>query len=121
MSNIIYPFTPQYFQLFKKKPGIYGIVCQNQIIYVGQSHDLEHRLKAHWKKEAKNYVLKKIEEEKGKINRTKQLALYTFIDAYREQIYFTILEETTNLDEREEYYITQYLPTFNYKGVNVPY
>ena len=34
---------------------------------------------------------------------------------------FSILEETDNLNEVEERYITQYKPRYNYKGVDIPY
>ena len=49
------------------------------------------------------------------------MALYRFIDANKDDLFFVVLAETDELDKWEEHYITLFKPRFNYKGVNVPY
>jgi hypothetical protein len=49
------------------------------------------------------------------------MALYRFIDANKDDLFFVVLAETDELDKWEEHYITLFKPKFNYKGVNVPY
>lgn len=112
--------------LFKKKSGIYGLIHMTyeteEVIYVGQSINIANRLKNH--REAKYQLQKAIDKyilEEGRCNRSKQMALYRFIDANKDDIFFVVLAETDELDKWEEHYITLFKPRFNYKGVNVPY
>ena len=86
---------------YKKISGIYGLIYENEIIYIGQSTNLEHRIKKHMKETNIREVLCQINKEKGSINRTKQLALYMFIDQHREEIDFLILKETDQLNYYE--------------------
>ena len=108
-------------EIFEGKSGIYGIVYDQDIIYVGQSKNIARRLKEHRKENKLNDVISQIIREQWKCNRYKQLALYRFIENNRDDIFFVVLEQTENLDDREEYYISTIKPKFNYKGVDVPY
>lgn len=108
-------------EIFEGKSGIYGIVYDQDIIYVGQSKNIARRLKEHRKENKLNDIISQIIREQWKCNRYKQLALYRFIENNRDDIFFVVLEQTENLDEREEYYISTIKPKFNYKGIDVPY
>ena len=122
MKISAYPFTHSNFQQYKNTQGIYALIFNKQIIYVGQSTNLAHRLNAHWKAEyAYEKTLQKIQQENGTVYRDKQLALYTFIKQHKDELYFTVLEETTDLDNREKFFIEYFLPRFNYKGVDIPF
>ena len=117
----LYSLTEQNMKLFNKCSGIYGLVYQNEIIYVGQSHNICRRLHDHMKESAIQTTINKIYKEDGKHNRSKELAKYIFIDKHREDMEFTILQITDNLDEWEEHYITLLQPKYNYVGVDIPY
>ena len=116
----LYDFTLENIGMFSGKRGIYGLVYDDEIIYVGQSKNIGNRLKTHRKANTKS-IIDHIIREEGKCNRCKQLALYYFIDENREEMNFVILEETEDLNEREKYYISLFKPKYNYKGVDVPY
>lgn len=112
--------------IFQKKAGIYGLMYitydTEEIIYVGQSINLASRLKTH--RNATSQLKKAIDQyilEEGRCNRSKQMALYRFIEANKDDLFFVIFKETDELDKWEEHYITLFKPRFNYKGVNVPY
>lgn len=117
----IYDFTLEAMKPFAGKSGIYGLIYDNQVFYVGQSKNLYERLKKHQSPGAFNTVLKQIIKEEGKCNRCKSLAMYNFIAEHRENIGFIILRETNDLDGWEEHYIFLFQPKFNYIGVDVPY
>ena len=117
----LYNFTLNDFARFKDKSGIYAIVHNNEIIYVGQSSKINERLRTHNSPGYIETITKKIIKEGGKCNRSKSLAMAYFIKEHREELYFTVLKETTELNKWEEYYITSFKPRFNYKGVDVPY
>ena len=118
---IKYKLEPKETKKFEGKSGIYGIVYDQDIIYVGQSKNIGRRLREHGKENKLNDVISQIIQEQWKCNRYKQLALYRFIENNRDDIFFVVLEQTENLDEREEYYISTIKPRFNYKGIDVPY
>lgn len=112
--------------LFNKVSGIYGLMYityeTEEIIYVGQSINIANRLRTH--RAAKSQFQKAVDQyiqEEGRCNRSKQMALYRFIDANKDDLFFVVLAETDELDKWEEHYITLFKPRFNYKGVNVPY
>ena len=64
-------------------PGIYFLISLDEVVYVGQSHDIANRLKQHW--------------ESGKdFNR-----------------YFVIRCESENLNKLEAYYILKFRPRYN--------
>lgn len=116
-----YAFTLKEIKPFRHKSGIYAIGYQDEIFYIGQSVDLGARLGAHRKENAFEATLEAIFKEDGNVNRSKALAMYSFINKNRENIYFLILKETKDLDKWEEYYIDLYKPRYNYKGINIPY
>lgn len=116
----MYDFSLEDIDLFQNKQGIYGLIYEDEIIYVGQSKKLSNRLRTHWKANTDS-VIKSIIKEDGKIHRCKQLAMYYFITEHRDEMSFVILEETEDLNDRECHYITLFQPKFNYKGVDVPY
>ena len=118
---IKYKLEPKETKKFEGKSGIYGIVYDQDIIYVGQSKNIGRRLREHGKENKLNDVISQIIQEQWKCNRYKQLTLYRFIENNRDDIFFVVLEQTENLDEREEYYISTIKPRFNYKGIDVPY
>ena len=108
---------------FKAKCGIYALLYQDQVIYIGQSRNIQSRLKSHNVPNKVQSIIKEIVKEDGNCNRCKSLAMYCFIDAHREDIQFSVLQECRDdeLSSYEEYYINQFKPRFNYKGINVPY
>lgn len=121
----IYDFTLEEMKRFKDKQGIYGIVYrgeeETEVIYVGQSTNLAHRLQHHRNENAFNQTLNLIIKEDGRCNRCKALAMYDFIANNRDDIGFIILEETEDLKYWEEHYIALFKPRYNYLGVDVPF
>lgn len=116
-----YDFILEEAKQFKDKKGIYALVYDNEVIYVGQSKNLYDRLKAHMNKNALQNTIKKVISEDGKCNRCKAIAMYNFIDNHREDMQFIILKETEELEKTEQHYITLFKPKYNYKGVDVPF
>lgn len=114
----MYDFTLEEIKKFKKKSGIYALIYDNEVIYVGQSVNLGDRLRTH-RTTTPQQIVDKIIKEEGRSNRSKQLAMYAFLEKH--DIQFVVLLETTELDKYEEHYIKLFLPKFNYKGVDVPY
>lgn len=117
----LYDLNNKNTKVFNNKSGIYALIYDNEVIYIGQSINLKDRLNRHGRKSKVNETIKKIEKEEGKVNRSKQLAMYLFIDKHRENIQFAILKETNDLNKYEKHYIELFTPKFNYKGVDVPY
>ena len=103
--------------------GIYALIYNNVIIYIGQSANISGRLTAHNNKNKYDTIKKQIEKEGGQCHREKSLAMYDFIRQHRDEIEFQILEQCPLelLNQQEEKYIIQYQPKFNYRGVDVPY
>lgn len=116
----LYDFTKEEANHFKNKSGVYALIYDNEVIYVGQSINLAKRLKAHMTTKPQT-IVKKIIEENGKCNRCKSLAMYAFLDEHKDDIQFVVLLETDELNKYEEHYIKLFLPRYNYKGVDVPY
>ena len=116
----MYEFTSEETRLFKDVSGIYALLHEQEVIYVGQSKNIRDRLNKH-RTMSIDSILSQIEREEGKCNRTKQLALYMYIESHREDIAFVVLKETDNRDKWEEHYITLFHPKFNYRGVDVPF
>ena len=108
---------------FKQKIGIYALLYKDEIIYIGQSSDIEKRLKNHNSSSKIQDTIHKIIKENGECNRSKELALYYFINEHRDEIEFIVLKECllAELNHYEEKYLLQFKPRFNYKGVVVPY
>ena len=102
--------------------GIYALIYNNEIIYIGQSVNIGSRLTAHNSKNRYETTKKKMEKEPG-CNREKSLAMYDLIRQHRDDIGFQILKECPIelLNQEEEKYIIKYQPCFNYKGVDVSY
>ena len=97
------------YQQYKGQSGIYAFIYNNEVIYVGQSIDIHHRLLTH---HAIN----------SNIKRNKNIRLYVFMKKYIDDIYFLVLPtEVKKLTKTERAYITKYKPRFNYKGVKVPF
>lgn len=116
-----YIFTKPAIKPYNNISGVYALLYNDEIIYIGQSNNMGRRLKEHRQENALEKTLEKIKKEQGRINRDKQVAMYKFINENRNNIYFTILAETADLNECEQGYITEYQPRFNYKGVDVPF
>lgn len=116
-------------KLFNEVSGIYKLIyhtpefSNDQVIYVGQSKKVGKRLSSHSHPETKiKEIINKIQIEWGKVNRTKQLALYLFIQNHIDEIYFEVVEcSIEELDRLEEEIITEYQPRYNYAGVDIPY
>lgn len=118
----VYEFIPEETKLFNNVSGIYALLHNDEVIYVGQSIDIQRRLGEHRNSQSNiNKILHKINKEAGKFNRTKQLALYLYISEFKEEIEFIVLKETLNRDKWEEHYITLFKPKFNYAGVDIPF
>lgn len=118
----IYSLNPEETKLFKNVSGIYALIHNEEIIYIGQSKSIQERLNKHRESEYNiKEILHKIKKEEGRCNRTKQLLMYQYITEHKEEMKFTILKKTTDRNKWEEHYITLYKPKFNYKGVDIPY
>lgn len=112
--------------LFRDKSGIYGLIHQTygkeEVVYVGQSKNIARRLKEH--RNAKRQLEKTIDayiKETGKINRSKQMALYRFLECNKENVMFVVFKESDELDKWEKHYITLFQPRYNLAGVDIPY
>lgn len=118
----VYEFIPEETKLFNNVSGIYALLHNDEVIYVGQSININKRLNNHRNSESNiQNILKQIKRECGKCNRTKQIALYQYISDYKEEIEFIILKKTPNRDRWEEHYIRLFKPKFNYAGVDIPF
>ncbi len=114
-------FTKEEIRKYQKISGIYALVYEENIFYVGQSVNLGKRLMSHINENALETTLQKIYREDGNCNRCKSLAMYNFINKNREKIKFCILSKTYELNEEEEKYIKLYKPKYNYIGIDVDY
>ena len=114
---------------YKNKVGIYGLIYDNEVIYVGQSTNIAHRLTKHNSENALESTIKQVIKEDGRSNRCKAIAMYAFIKAHREDMQFVVFQEfeecdadlKTKLNAAEEHFITLFKPKYNYIGVDVPY
>ena len=116
----LYDFTLEDIRCFNGTSGIYALIYDSEVIYVGQSINIGERLRTHRRTTVKQ-IVDKIIDEGGKSNRCKQIALYDFITNNKDDIQFVVLLETNELNKYEEHYIKLFLPKYNYKGVDVPY
>ena len=74
--------------------GIYALIYNNEIIYIGQSVNIGSRLTAHNSKNRYETTKKKMEQEGfSKCCREKSLAMYDLIRNHRDDIEFQILEQ----------------------------
>lgn len=121
----LFDFTLEEMRQFRNKSGIYAIIHNNQVLYVGQSKNLGERLQTHRRENALESTISKIiheVEKSGKCgNYSKTIAMYDYINKHRKEIQFAILLETAELNKWEQHYIELFLPKYNYKGVDVPY
>lgn len=121
---MVYSFTLENINQFKNREGIYFLIYEDYPIYIGQSTNIANRLKTHKNPKALQNIIKTIIkniEKNGKSpNYNKTIAMYNFINEHRDSIQFAVLE-TNELDKWEEYYINEYKPKYNYKGVDIPY
>lgn len=85
-----------------KKSGIYAIMVDNKVLYIGQSVNMWDRIHQHM-----SYILKP--------HREKKYQLFHIFNLYGKKIEFEVLEYVNpkELDEREAYYINHYLPPLN--------
>lgn len=106
-----------------KGAGIYGLVYDNNVIYIGQSANIHQRLTAHNAPGKVEHIESLIKKEQGKCNREKSLAMYRFIRDNRDDIGFIILKKCNieDLNMYEKKYITMFKPTYNYTGVEKEY
>lgn len=99
-----------------KTSGIYALLYNNQVIYVGQSRDIRTRLLHHANTKS---CLKQLEKRKST---AKSFGLekkrYEFIEEHFNEIDFLYIPvELAELNQYEEYYIKKYKPIYNYSGV----
>ena len=108
-----------------KKCGIYALTFGGQVIYVGQSKDIENRVKDHFRWKTRVKEIQKKGQKQGGYTRGQivQLSRYQFIGMHEGKVSYKILEECSEsqLDAYEEYWIKRYNPIFNYEGVYVEY
>lgn len=100
-------------------PGIYALIHNNQVIYVGQSVNVRKRLLQHAKYTSRIKELQKTRINHNCITYKIQFDRYTFIQNNFDSISYLWIEEADR-DKRnqlEEYYINKYKPVFNYAGV----
>ena len=109
-------------------PGIYGITYNEQIIYIGQSKDIEERLEQHFNTNSAIRSILAEQEVSGFGTKYDQytyktLSMYCFITAHYNKIGFVVLAQCPieELDEWEKAFIKEYKPRFNWGGVDVPF
>lgn len=101
--------------------GIYALTFGDKVIYIGQSNQIEKRVKDHmrWKSQLKEILNKFF--ERGKLTDGELIAYrrYSFIAEHEGEIEWKVLElcDEYDLDRNEEYWINKYKPQFNYEGV----
>lgn len=121
----MYDFTLDEIKLFKNVKGIYAIIHNDKVLYVGQSKNIADRLRTHRNENALkntiNKIIREVEKNGQTGNYNKTIAMYDYIDKHRSTIKFIVLKETEELDKWEEHYIKLFQPKYNYKGVDVPY
>lgn len=109
-------------KIFYHTSGIYALCFEKEIIYIGQSHEIGKRIASHMSKTKLERTIQLQERTKTSehpVNYQYAIALYTFIQKNRDNIKFFVLEECPRdlLNEKEEQFIIQYQPKFNYAGV----
>ncbi len=107
--------------LDKSISGIYALLYQNEVIYVGQGSSIRNRLLYHmnW-----NGRLNELEKRDRSCKSTAlKIQRYEFIRDHYEEIDFLFLEEKDQSQRNalEEHYIHKYKPRFNYAGVYCKY
>ena len=99
--------------------GIYAILYNNEVIYVGQSINIRSRLDSHTNKAKINEYAKRDQHNK---NTQLKLEFYTLIQEHMDEIQFLYIPcDKKELDKYEEYYINKYKPKYNYVGVYTRY
>ena len=99
--------------------GIYAILYNNEVIYVGQSINIRSRLDSHTNKARINEYAKRDQHNK---NTQLKLEFYTLIQENMDEIQFLYIPcDKKELDKYEEYYINKYKPKYNYIGVYTRY
>lgn len=99
--------------------GIYAILYNNEVIYVGQSINIRSRLDSHTNKARINEYAKRDQHNK---NTQLKLEFYTLIQEHMDEIQFLYIPcDKKELDKYEEYYINKYKPKYNYVGVYTRY
>ena len=99
--------------------GIYAILYNNEVIYVGQSINIRSRLASHTSKAKINQYAKRDQNDK---NTQLKLEFYTLIQEHMDEIQFLYIPcDKKELDKYEEYYINKYKPKYNYLGVYIRY
>lgn len=95
--------------------GIYAILYNDEVIYVGQSINIRSRLASHTNKARINEYAKRDQNNK---NTQLKLEFYTLIQEHMNEIQFLYIPcDKKELDKYEEYYINKYKPKYNYAGV----
>ena len=106
------------FMEYEGVSGIYALIYDNQVIYVGQSINVRRRLLSHhgFKNKIKQY--QDATNDGGK----QKLEFYKFLQEHEKDISFLVLvADREQLNELEEQYITKYQPKYNWSGVVVKY
>ena len=99
--------------------GIYAILYNNEVIYVGQSINIRSRLDSHTNKARINEYTKRDQHNK---NTQLKLEFYTLIQEHMDEIQFLYIPcDKKELNKYEEYYINKYKPKYNYVGVYTRY
>ena len=99
--------------------GIYAILYNKEVIYIGQSINIRSRLDSHKNKARINEYAKRDQHNK---NTQLKLEFYTLIQEHMDEIQFLYVPcDKKELDKYEEYYINKYKPKYNYVGVYTRY
>ena len=99
--------------------GIYAILYNNEVIYVGQSINIRSRLASHTSKARIDEYAKRDQHDK---NTQLKLEFYTLIQEHMDEMQFLYIPcDKKELDKYEEYYINKYKPKYNYLGVYIRY
>ena len=89
--------------------GIYALVHNNQVIYVGQSINVRRRLRKHHSVDSQ-------------LRQGKHPAFYYFIKTHMDEISFLVVPcEVEQLNTLEEHYIKKHKPRYNRSGVKTKY
>lgn len=107
--------TKTYWQ-FINVSGIYALIHNDEVIYVGKSKNVQSRLKSHHT--VNTNISVRLENKNKTPGILKQLSFYQYLKDNMEEIEFIVLPTPeAELNTTEYYYIKKYKPKFNYSGV----
>lgn len=113
--------------LYRGMAGIYFLILDGEIVYIGQSQNIGKRLSSHNSRRAFDRIWTAAwEGPEYAYGKLKALYLYYTISQRRDDFEFAVyadesMSDVGKRDELEEYLISVNQPRFNFSGVNIPY